>query len=131
MNSNDSFNEHPLATNAVEVVRRDLQQLAEMFDAGPEALTIIEDLGRMVDESHETASVAWTINGLVVRRDEAFPMLPITNRPLRITGVTIVRGSGDASRLSRFIDWTSVMSDLGVTGTRPIVSPPPTQAKGA
>jgi hypothetical protein len=124
MNNDDAINEHPLASNAVAVIQRDLERLTSMFDRGPESLMIIEDLGRMVDEGRETAAVAWTINGLVTRRDDAYPMLTVTNRPLRITGVTIVRGTGDASLLSRFIDWTSVMSDLGVTGNRAIVSSP-------
>jgi hypothetical protein len=127
MNPHSAFNEHPLAVNAVAAVQLDLQPLTEMFDGGSEVLTIIEELGLMVDELTETAAVAWTIKGRIVRRNPAYPMLTITNRPLRITGVTIVRGTGDASRLSRFIDWTSVMSDLGVTGNRPIVSSPPTQ----
>jgi hypothetical protein len=131
MNPDDSFNEHPLALNAVAAIQLDLQPLTEMFDQGPESLTIIEELGRMVDESTETAAVAWSINGIVAERNDAYPMLAVTNRPLRITGVTIVRGTGDASRLSRFIDWTSVMSDLGITGNRPIASSRPAQQTGA
>ena len=46
-----------------------------------------------------------------------FGGIPATGRDLTIYGVTIVRVRGGATTFRRYVDWSAVMVDLGVTAS--------------
>src|SRR4051794_20105869 len=105
------------------LVRRDIQAgLAGGDDRAPAAFTAVarrdsDDNGVLYANAitgGQFTAVEWAFRG---EHTSEFAGIPATNREVTIHGVTIVRQRGDTTTFRRYVDWSAVMAQLGVSAS--------------
>ena len=107
------------AAEAVDAVRNDLEAgLGDVFSI-LQFTSDIEKINAPVMSNNDFAAVVWSVNA---SHDNVFAGLAPTGREVVIEGVTIVSTSSEEPMFRRYIDWSNVLGQLGVSiSGRPVM----------
>jgi hypothetical protein len=111
-------------TNIEDLVRRDISAglAGKQDDSGAAPFTAISSDRNDGDgvmyanaiTGGDFTAVEWAFE---CEHTGPFGGIPKTNRTLTIYGVTIVRQRGDRTTFRRYVDWSAVMAELGVSAS--------------
>ena len=125
-----------MSINAIDAARQDtIAGLTGPFEVDPKSFEVRSEFSDPIMENGAFSTVPWSVTATHVGSTpvdgdtdpQTFVGLAETQRTVVIEGVTIVKhpleGTRDEPEFRRYIDWSAVLAQLGVTMTgRPLLA---------